>query len=1059
MADATTAGFELSPQQRHLWNLSEGQPGVASITARIEAEVAPDAMERALHQLARRHEILRTRFVRNAGMRYPFQVVEEQPEVVLTTASVASSESATLVAALGEPKLPAAYGLHAALVHGTGCAVVRLHLPALCADASSLCQLLLDLRTLGSGGSLDDPLQYADFAAWQNELLISTEDEATAGRKHWEQLGVEAIPPLRLPYRAEASGKPGAVVTASVPVSSDVLQRLAGDDLPRTLRCAWQLLAAKLTGRDECVLSEISSGRQLDELAHAVGLLERDLPRTLSFPTDTPFAALCSRLAEESLASDANENYLEPGRLLQPIGFRVLETALPEGANAAHWSILEVAAAPYGFEVELVCLHQPNGWGLRLDYQPARFHPEDVARFARQFATLLTSLANSPASTAEELQALSAEERAIVLQARPPVPYPREQTVTALFEEQAARTPERIAVRCGETAWTYAELQQRANQLAHALRGRGVAASTPVGVCVERSVEMILAVLGVLKAGGCYVPLVTDSPKERLAHQLAETQAPVVVTTSTLAARLPEFAGTVLLLDSTTDQPDQPAGSTANPAPIATSDDLVYIIYTSGSTGTPKGVAVRHRNLVNYTLAIQRILRLSEAPEGLSFATVSTIAADLGNTSIFPALLSGGTLHVVEEETSLAANLYAAYAARYPIDVLKITPSHLAALLQTDNAAKVLPRRVLLLGGEASSWQLVDRVRALSTCRVLNHYGPTETTVGCCTLDLEASDVRRWSPATVPVGHGIDNVQVYVLDAAQQPVCLGAPGEICVGGDGVAAGYYHQPEQTEARFVPDTLGAQPNGRMYRTGDLGRMLPDGNIEFLGRIDQQVKIRGYRVEPAEIESVLRQYPGIDQVVVVPYTDGQCELRLAGYYTAQARVAVDTLRSFASDKLPSYMVPSALLQIEAIPLTRNGKLDKSQLPDPKEASAVATRSFVAPGNATEETLVTIWQEVLKLQRISVEDNFFELGGHSLLATQIISRIRNRFSVQMPLHSFLESPTIRDLAVKVGECPTIESEEEELARLLAELEGMTEEEAERLLAAENEQGESSGN
>jgi amino acid adenylation domain-containing protein len=600
-------------------------------------------------------------------------------------------------------------------------------------------------------------------------------------------------------------------------------------------------------------------------------------------------------------------------------------------------------------------------------------------------------------------------------------------------------------LRFGDRALTYAEVNRESNRIAHVLRQNRVGAGVSVALCMERSADMIIALLGVLKAGGYYVPLVPDNPKARLAHQLAETGAPVVLTHAAHADRLPEFAGKVICLDRDRQLFDLAPDS--NPDVQVAPDSLAYVIYTSGSTGVPKGVGVRHFNLVNYSHFICQRLTAGSHPAGLHFATVSTISADLGNTCIFPSLISGGCLHVIDYETAVSPELFSEYVARHPIDVLKITPSHLSSLLNGVPDSSVLPEKYLILGGEATSWDLAERIGRAKKCALLNHYGPTEATVGCCTFRAD-NEVNCWDAATLPIGKPIANAEIYILDGHMEPVPIGVAGELYVGGSGVARGYLNQPNQTSERFLQNPFSNDPDARLYRTGDLARFLPDGNVEFLGRIDAQVKIRGFRVEPAEIESVLRKHPHVAAVAVVAYEGDSAEKQLAAYVVSRNQIREHDLRSFVLQQLPDYMVPSAFISIESIPLTANGKIDTRALPNPQEHSL--PRENVAPRNADEEKLALIWQEVLKRDVIGVTDNFFELGGHSLLATQIISRIRNGFRVQMPLHSFLQNPTIAALAQQLKDCPAIESEQEEMARLLRELEGISDEEAERLLAPE---------
>ncbi|MBV9341406.1 MAG: amino acid adenylation domain-containing protein, partial [Acidobacteria bacterium] len=604
---------------------------------------------------------------------------------------------------------------------------------------------------------------------------------------------------------------------------------------------------------------------------------------------------------------------------------------------------------------------------------------------------------------------------------------------------------DRTALRCADKQLSFIELNQEANRIAHMLRRHGVGPDVPVALCMERSAEMIIALLGILKAGGCYVPLLPDSPKPRLEHQLAETGAPVVITDEKHLGHLPAFAGKILCLDR--DRASLAEEPASNPKAHVSPENLAYVIYTSGSTGIPKGVAVPHSCLVNYSYALCRRLELEKHPEGLQFATVSTLAADLGNTCIFPALISGGCLHVIGYEMAMSPFLFADYAARHPIDVLKITPSHLSTLLNSDAGSSLVPRQYLILGGEAVRWDLVERVKKLSAVTIFNHYGPTEATVGCCMFKLDREVAGKWETATVPIGRPIANDQIYILDSRMQPVPAGVAGELFVGGAGVARGYLKQPRQTAASFVPNSFSGDARARLYRTGDLARYLPDGNVEFLGRIDQQVKIRGFRVEPAEIAAACKRHPAVEQAAIVPYDGKSGEKRLAAYLVGSGRR--EDLRAFLAANLPDYMVPASIAWIDALPLTPNGKLDVRALPLPEQQAA---RELVLPRTPEEEKLARIWEEVLKLDTISVNDNFFELGGHSLLATQIISRIRNAFRLQISLEVFLRHPTIAELAEQIRQSEPAAGDQEEMAKLLRELEGLSDEEAERLLAAELE-------
>jgi len=588
----------------------------------------------------------------------------------------------------------------------------------------------------------------------------------------------------------------------------------------------------------------------------------------------------------------------------------------------------------------------------------------------------------------------------------------------ALFEHQAARVPHRTALVCREVSLTFAELNAAANRVAHHLRRHGVGPGRRVALCMDRSADMIVALLAILKAGGAYVPLLADSPRPRLLHQLTETEAPVLLTHEKLVPALPETAAKVLCLDR--DAGLFAGESAENPAPTARPHDIVYVIYTSGSTGMPKGVAVRHENVVNYTQFIAHKLRVLDFDDegGLSYATVSTLAADLGNTCIFPALATGGTLHVIDHEMALDGDLLAAYARGRHIDVLKITPSHLGALLAAKDGKGALPRRILITGGEASTWGLVDRVRAMSDLRWLNHYGPTETTIGSLTFELDEAATIRDLAATVPIGRPIAHTEVHVLDEHGTPVPEGEPGELYIGGRGVTAGYLKQPERTAERFLPNPFSSDPAARMYRTGDRVRTLPGGAIEFLGRMDFQVKIRGYRVELGEIEGVLRKHPGVREVIVVAREVRPQDLRIVAYTVAAGPAPdADELRRLVREHLPEHMVPSSFVALDALPLTPNGKVDRKALPDPFASAATSDSEPAAfVGDVGSETLeaqiADIWKAQLGLAAVPLDESFFEIGGHSLAAVHMLAEVHKRTGKRLPNSILFQSPTIRGMA-----------------------------------------------
>jgi amino acid adenylation domain-containing protein len=1060
--------FQLSPQQKQLWSLAtDGSVFNAVASVIIEGAADAERLQQALHTLVERHEILRTTFERQAGMNTPLQVVHEKlapawdcsdlrhverEQQQLHCDHMVDHEACTPFDLANGPIVRAHLLRLADEKH-----VLVLALPALCADATSLNNLVGQLaQAYVSKAATQGVFQYADYAGFANELLLGEADEETrSAKEYWAHVHSEVSPEFQLPLQKKLSGV-DTFQAESVAIPANVM---SVPDPVNFLAACWHILLSRLSGQTGIVVNRVTAAAENhEELKEAIGLFARSLPIAYELDGTKSFNDVMHELQKLwSTACDRQEYFADHRAARDLVASFVAQEDLARiSAGTVSFSIGRLQAATQPFRVQLRVSSQRGERTVELFYNPRFFSRKAAEQIAQSISVLATSAAKDPASPISALEIMGEAERQRLLGGinNTTTDHPSSKCIHQLIEEVAARVPEHPALRFDESSFTYAELNRRANQIAHLLRRKGVKSGVAVPLCLERSAEMIVALLAILKSGGAYVPLVPDNPKTRLAQQLEDTQSPVLVSEEKFLANLPAFRGDIICLDR--DSALLAKESQENPELVNAAGDTAYVIYTSGSTGIPKGVAVAHRNLVNYAWFISQ--KLDAATEPLNFATVSTLAADLGNTAIFPALISGGCLHVIGYETTMAAERFALYMQRHPVDVLKITPSHLGSLLTAAKCESVLPRKYLILGGEAASWDLVKRVQQVGTCKVINHYGPTEATVGCCMFSVSESEVSEWAPATVPIGRPIANAQAYILDRHLQPVPVGVAGELCIGGTGIAKGYLNQPQQTAERFVPDSFSNNPGARLYRTGDLARFLPDGNIEFLGRIDQQVKIRGFRIEPAEIESVLKKNALVNQAVVVARLEND-EKRLVAYVVAtnKSKQVSAELRSHLQELLPDYMVPSTIVLLDALPLTRNGKVDTAALPAPD--SIAVEHTVMAPRNPVEQGLADIWRQVLRIEQVGVEDNFFELGGHSLLATQVIARIRSTFHVQLPLRSLFEAPTISGLAQQIAALPQT-SEDEEVARLLQELEGLSDEEAERLLGQElGNATESSGN
>ena len=703
------------------------------------------------------------------------------------------------------------------------------------------------------------------------------------------------------------------------------------------------------------------------------------------------------------------------------------------------------------FKLRLSCCWSENERSLRLHFTPALVDESDVRRMGELYLRVLMAAALDTSKSLDELTLVTDEEREQVVReaGQTAATYHLHMCAHELFERQVERTPDRIALVFDPREWSYRALNAKANQTARLLQSRGVLAKTRVGLFMQRSDEMIIALLAILKAGGSYVALHPDLPKARLAHQLRESETAFVVTQTNMLERLPDFAGRVLCMDaestSIAAMPGENLGRISGPK------DEIYVIYTSGSTGIPKGVSLRHENVVNYTQSICLQLGTDEthAPGGMHFANVSTYAADLGNTPIYAALASGGCLHMIDDDVLMDGSLYAGRCQQHPIDVLKIAPSHLEALLDSGDPRKVLPRKYLVVGGEVLRWDMVRRVHQFSDCAILNHYAPTECTIGALTFPTRSGCPEETFARVAPLGRPVHNMVTYVLDQRLNPVPVGVPGELYIGGAGVSNGYVNRPDLTAERFLLDPLNPASGRTFYRSGDRARILPGGAIEFLGRTDDQVKVRGFRVELGEIEAALARYPAIERAVVGAAEKGNGDHTLVAFLLAPAKPTADEVRQYLRSQVPDYMVPSKIEFLETYPLNANGKVDRRRLLATMKQE-VSPSTDVDAGETVESKVAAIWREVLGASQVGPDDNFFDLGGHSLLATQVIARIRERTGAQIPLRAIFESPTVRELS-GVVEQELAQLNEAELTELLDEVEGLSEEELRSVLGRQS--------
>jgi len=1029
MSTGQIEGFRLSPQQRRTWFLLRrgGELG-SRLVLDVAGGVTPQRLREAVSSLVGRHEALRTTFAWLPGMLVPVQVAREggSPAWRELTLDGASPEEVErrFASLIGEERLQEFDLQSGPLVRATlasgpaGRRRLVLSLPALCADARAVENIAADLDALCAGRALEDPVSYLQFSEFQNALLEG--EPGVELRQAWSQKETDALPRLRLPFEKEVRGDSPPYRPSSVlqPIAPEVAARLQAHaaarerSLPVLLLACWQTLIWRLTGQSDLSVAYLSDGRAYDIFRGAVGLFARWVPVDVRVSAGMTFDEILERTGEAvSGAEEAAEGFLwgvkgdEPNGDLSPAaGFAFEDRAESSGSSLA---VVHLESCFERCDLMLRVARRRGSLETELVFDASLFAEEDVRRIAACLHRLLSAVAEEPQGCLDELPLLDPAERRALLAgcnqtARSSAPRA---AIHGWFEEQVERSPELPALVFEEERLTYAELNRRANRLARCLRFLGVGPDVPVLLYMDRSLDLVVALLAALKAGGAYVPLAPGQPKKRVAYVLEDLGEAVVLTQACHRDELPLEARRVVCVDS-----DAAAIACHEGDNLDLETDpanLAYTIFTSGSTGRPKGVMVEHRQILSY---VEAILERLDFPAGAQCAMVSTFAADLGNTMLYPALCTGGCLHVVSEETAADPAAMARYFTRHSIDCLKIVPSHFQALRQEcPDPDRLLPRKRLVFGGEALSPGLVREIGSASPeCAVFNHYGPSETTVGVTTWRVvpEELDPRC---RTVPLGRPIGNAEAYVIDDSMEPVPVWVSGELYLGGANVTRGYLGRPELTAEKFLPDPFSGRAGARLYRTGDKVQRLPGGEIVFLGRVDNQVKFHGFRVELDELRSALNRHPKVRDSVVAVKQDRQGRDVLVAYYVSRQEVEIADLRKLLLEVILEETLPNLFCHLKRLPLTLNGKVSYAALPGVEEAQQ-NRRSYVAPRTPAEELMVQIWSDVLAIERVGIEDNFFDLGGHSLLATQLVSRVRQAFSLELPLRALFETSSLAE-------------------------------------------------
>lgn len=1034
----------LSFSQQRLWFFDQFEPAsfvynvLTPVSLRGNLDVS--ALQEAFNHLVRRHEALRTTFELREGQ--PVQIIGQQQSIPIRRID------------LSHQARPEQQGQFHAVFNDETCRpfdlkkgpLLRITLVRMAAEEHALLLAMHHIVTDGwsmnvlvreavalyamysaglAPGLSPLPIQYADFAVWQRSWLQGEVLEQQLA--YWKQhLGAKPAVlelPTDFPRPAVQTYRGASFIFPFSPALSQSLKtfcRAQQATMFMVLLAAFNVLFHRYTGQQEIIVGSPIANRNRKELEGLIGFFANTLPMRTNVSGELSFREVLARLKEAALGAYAHQDlpfeYLveqfHPERSLShsplvQVMFN-FEPTIPQMAEMPGLSASLMDYDNKSAKFDLTLFARDHGTEIfgTLEHNVDLFTSETIERMAGHLLTLLSGIVANPDQPISGLPLLTRHERYQMLEEWNATEAACPQLCAhQIFEAQVHNAPNRTALIFENQELTYAQLNARANQLAHYLSSLGARPGKFVGIFMERSVEMIVAVLGVLKSGAACIPLDSVYPKERLTFMLEDSGAPVVVAQQAQASTLPVSGARLVCLDSEWQAISKEPENA--PQVAVTPEDWMYVIYTSGSTGRPKGVVVPHRVLVNLVAWHQSSLRQSQRT--LQFASLNF---DVSFQEIFSTFISGGVLVVPPEPLRLDLQALGQYIQQHPVERFHLPPVVLQKLAEefTSHPEKFSAMREFIAGGEQLQITpaMVKFFRQLKDCRLYNHYGPSETHV--MTSFPLPEQVDNW-PALPPLGRPISNTELYLLDNYLQPVPIGVPGELYISGTCVVHGYLKRPALTAERFLPNPFSNKPGSRMYKTGDLVRYRPDGNVEFLGRNDFQVKIRGMRVELGEIEVELKRHPGVRDVAVVMHKDAQ-ENRLIAYVVFHAGQTVSSkeLRDFLHERLPDHMVPAVFVSLEAFPLTPSGKIDRRALPEPGRPES--TRGYVAPRTELEEVLAIIFSEVLQVERIGIFDDFFELGGHSLLATQISSRIREALHVELPVRRIFESPAIDGLA-----------------------------------------------
>ncbi|MGB8954343.1 MAG: amino acid adenylation domain-containing protein, partial [Tumebacillaceae bacterium] len=1047
----------LSFAQERLWILDQMEPGShaynISDAIKLTGHLDVAALEHSFREVIRRHESLRTsiRTVNGMGV----QSIEPDLDWTMSVVDLGHMDNCEREAALRDiAQMEARQGFDLAQAPlfrvklfklGEAEHVLLLTLHHIIADGWSIGVLIRDIKSLYeglvSGGSAELPalpVQYADYAQWHRNWLKETvlQDQLA----YWKDKLVNIPPVLEIPTsrpRPAVQTYEGATRAFTLePELAKQLKALSSQEgvtLYMTLLAAFKTLLYRYTGQEDILIGTPVANRKQVEIEGLIGFFVNTIIMRSRLTGEITFRQLLQQVRDVSLEAFAHQDmpfeklveefHLERDLSYSPL-FQVMFALQENVIERSKMSDLELSLLPLSdtatskFDLTFTLEETQDGLRGWVEYSTALFDLDVIERMIVHYQTLLQETVADPDQQLKELPFLSEAERhqLLIEWNETQVVYPEsEMCIHHLFERQATRNQEQIAVVSAEGSLTYRELNERANCLAYRLQQSGVRAETLVGLCMDRSLEMVIGMLGILKAGGAYLPLDPTYPVDRIAFMLEDSQASVLVTKKALQKQLPFYLGSVVCMDEDHDSiVEIPTG---NPDVEVSVDQLAYVIYTSGSTGKPKGVQITHRSVVNHNIATAELYDLQPQDRILQF---SSISFDIAVEELFPSFMVGATV-LLREDHLQTAQEFTEWTARNRITVLNLPTAYWNEWIHAlSRMQEVIPEtvRLVAIGGEAvlpSALELWSQV-AGEQVDLFNAYGPTEATVTATAYRVTMAKDSQL-PFRVPIGRPIANTKVYILDQALQPVPVGVPGELHIGGAGLASGYLNRPDVTNEKFITNPFIDCEEERLYKTGDLVRYLKDGNIEFIDRLDHQVKIRGFRIEFGEVESVLLSHPQVFECVVNVHELRPGHKLLVAYWVKASNTSPteDELRQFMKNSVPAYMAPSLFVELETLPLTPNGKVDRQALLSQDLTTLFKETEFVEPRTDVERSLASIWANVLGVEQASIYDSFFEAGGHSLLAIQLVSRIREVLGVEVRLTTIFEAPTIASLAERI--------------------------------------------